>query len=942
VPSGDRPPGGKARADPAALPLSIAAPHARPGSEVARALGSGPDGLGEEEARRRLERLGPNAGLEAPPLPLWRIVGDQLRSVVVYLLVAAGVAAFLLGDALDAAAIGVVLLINTLLGLVTELRAARAMEALLRLEAPSARVRRGGEKRSVPARELVPGDLLLLEAGDAVAADARLLAVTGLKLDEASLTGESASVDKAAEAVLPEPTPLPDRVDMVYRGTTVTAGSGEAVVTATGEATQVGRVGRLIMESEREKAPLERRLDTLGERLVWVTLCVVAVVTAIGLVQGAPLGEMLLAGVALGVAAVPEGLPVVATATLAVGMRRMAARNAVVRRLPAVEALGAATVVCTDKTGTLTAGEMTETVLWTPAREYEVTGRGYVPEGTFRTGGRAVDPLADPAARLALVVGALVNRAEVVHSGDGTSIRGDPTEAALLVAARKAGLEPSELRARHPLVAELPFSSERRFMATFHQIAGRTDGPGIEVMVKGAPESVLEACDRWRDRERVRPLEARDRERFLAANSELARRGLRVLALAHGEAPDLRRRSGAAGTSGDRPAPDGGPAEPSTGPLVFLGLVGLVDPPAPGVKETIARIRTAGLRTVMLTGDQRLTAEAVARDLDMLEGEQETLDGRDLARLDDDALARRAPHVTVFSRIGPEDKYRIVEALRRGGDVVAMLGDGINDAAALRRADIGVAMGRRGTDVAKQAAGIVLRDDRFQTVAAAVEEGRVIFDNVRKFVFFLFSCNAAEVLVLLVAGLAGSPLPLLPLQILWLNLVTDTFPALALAFEPAEAGIMSRPPRDPDAGILSAHLMRSVGLYALLITGATLAAFFWDPSGGGMHAAAVTRAFLTLAVAQVLHVGNARSVGGILGSGGILRNRYAVAAGLLSLGLLVLALALPGLRDILRLQVPSAGDAAVILGLGMLPTLAGQFLKWFRRSAMVRSGVQTA
>jgi Ca2+-transporting ATPase len=396
-----------------------------------------------------------------------------------------------------------------------------------------------------------------------------------------------------------------------------------------------------------------------------------------------------------------------------------------------------------------------------------------------------------------------------------------------------------------------------------------------------------------------------------------------VLALAHGEAPEV-----AAGTG-------------TPGPLVFVGFAGLLDPPAPGVEEAIARIRAAGIRTRMLTGDQRLTAEAVARDLHMLDADQETLDGRDLARLDDDALERRVAGVAVYSRIGPEDKVRIVEALRRGGDVVAMLGDGINDAAALRRADIGVAMGRRGTDVAKQAAGIVLRDDRFQTVAAAVEEGRVIFDNVRKFVFYLFSCNAAEVLVLLVAGLAGSPLPLLPLQILWLNLVTDTFPALALAFEPAEAGIMERPPRDPDAGILSGHLMRSVGLYALLITAVTLVAFFWRP-GGGSHVTAVTRAFLTLAAAQVFHVGTARSVGGVLGRGGFLRNRYAVGAGLVSLGLLVLALAVPGLREVLRLQVPGVADAGVILGLSLLPAAVGQILKWIRRSTMARSEFQTA
>jgi Ca2+-transporting ATPase len=875
------------------------------------------EGLTLAEAQRRLESIGPNSGFEPRPLPWWRMVADQLRSVV----------ALVLGDALDAAAIAAVLLINTALGLVTEFRAARAMEALLRLEAPSARVLRGGTKHTIPARDLVPGDLLLLEAGDAVAADGRLIDVTGLKVDEASLTGESASVDKEPERILDPHTPLPDRVDMVYRGTTVTAGNGRAVVTATGRATQVGRVGRLIEQAQREQAPLERRLDTLGRRLVWLTLAVAALVTVIGLVQGAPLGQMLLAGVALGVAAVPEGLPVVATATLAVGMRRMAARNAVVRRLPAVEALGAATVVCTDKTGTLTAGKMTVTALWTPAREYEVAERVQEVEEPFRSGGHVADPAADAAARLALQIGVLANRADVTRGPDGPVLRGDPTEAALLVAALRAGLDPERLRTEHPVIGELPFSSDRRFMATFHG-----DG-GSEVMVKGSPESVVASCDRWLDAETVRPLDDKARERFLAANEELARRGLRVLALAYGDAPLL-------------PSPDGPPgrrpaAEPQTGPLVFVGLAGMLDPPAPGVEETIARFGAAGIRTLMLTGDQRLTAEAVARDLGILGPGGEAMDGAEFARLDDDALARRAGSVAVYSRIGPEDKYRIVEALRRDGDVVAMLGDGINDAAALRRADIGVAMGRRGTDVAKEAAGIVLRDDRFQTVAAAVEEGRVIFDNVRKFVFYLFSCNAAEVLVLLVAGLAGSPLPLLPLQILWLNLVTDTFPALALAFEPAEPGIMSRPPRDPDEGILSADMLRSVTLYALLITGVTLAAFFWHPAGASPHhAGAVTRAFLTLAAAQVLHVGNARSVGGILGRSGFLRNRAAVVAGLLSLALLAVAVALPGLRGILRLAVPTGRDILVIASLSTLPAIAGQMLKWFGRWSRSKADVQ--
>src|SRR5690606_16013826 len=610
--------------------------------------------------------------------------------------------------------------------------------------------------------------------------------------------------------------------NMVFKATTAVAGSARALVTATGMATEVGRIGELVGGIVEEQTPLERQLDQLGRRLVYLALGVAGLVIALGAAQGIPLGQMLETGIALAIAAVPEGLPAVATITLALGLRRMARRNALIRRLPAVETLGSVTAICTDKTGTLTAGEQTTTVLWLDGRELRITGTGYAPEGEILDDGSAVSPDDDPFLFAALRTAALANRAGIERTDGRWTARGDPTEAALLVAAAKAGLDRDELRSRYPETGEVPFSSERMLMATFHTTP---DGDTLAA-VKGAPGRIIELCTRKLTADGERDLDDEGRRRLVAINDDLASRGLRVLALAQ-KSPAPARVEGV-GTGG-APAPARG--EDGLEGLTFIGFAGIIDPPAEGVKESIAAFRHAGIRTVMLTGDQRLTAEAIARDLGVLEPGEETLDGRELARLSDDELAERARRVAAFSRVSPEDKLRIVSAYQQEGEIVAMLGDGVNDAAAMKKAHIGVAMGRRGTDVAKEAASLVLQDDRFPTIAVAIEEGRVVFDNIRKFVFYLFSCNLAEVLVLLGAGVAGLPLPLTALQILWLNLVTDTFPALALALEPAEPDIMDRPPRDPRAAILSAGFLRAIVFFSALITLPSLAAFLWGLSG---------------------------------------------------------------------------------------------------------------
>ncbi|MET0398321.1 MAG: HAD-IC family P-type ATPase [Longimicrobiaceae bacterium] len=896
------PPGGVGSPAPPA-----AAWHALPAADVLARLGVDADGLAEAEAAVRASRFGPNTLHIAAPVSAWRILVAQLRSVVVLLLVAAAALSWATGDAAEAAAIAAVLVLNTALGFGTELRARRAMEALRGLDVPTATVVRGGRQLRVDAAGVVPGDVLVLEAGSLVPADARLLRSAELRTAEAALTGESLPVDKDADARPDPDAPLAERATMVYKGTAVAAGAARAVVVATGMGTEVGRVGEMVAGIREEPTPLERRLDELGRRLVWVTLAVAAVVAGLGLLRGGSAAETVRIAIALAIAAVPEGLPAVATIALAVGVRRMARRRALVRRLATVESLGSVTVICTDKTGTLTGGEMTVTVVQAGDRELEVTGAGYAPVGELRWAGAPVEVREDPVLELALRVGALANRAELVRDGVRWSVRGDPTEAALLAVARKGGVDLDALRREWPETGELPFSSERMLMATFHR------GPeGPVACVKGAPGRVIALCTRVRTARGDAPLGEAARRGLLARNDELAARGLRVLALAVGEAP----RAG----------------EVALRDLAFVALVGMTDPPAPGVQETIARFRDAGIRTVMITGDQRRTAEAIARGLGLLVPGAAVLEGRELEAIPDARLAARLERVAVLSRVAPEHKLRVVRALQERGDVVAMLGDGVNDAAALKKADVGVAMGGRGTGVAKEAASIVLQDDRFATIGAAVEEGRIVYDNVRKFVFYLFSCNLGEVLVLFVAGLAGLPSPLQPLQLLWLNLVTDTFPALALALEPGEEDVMRRPPRDPRAAILSPPFVRSVAMYAGLIAAVTLAAFAWALAGpGSTPERAGTVACITLALAQVFHLGNARSLDPVLAPRRALANRWALGSVVLVLALQGAAVYYAPLAGLLGMTSLPLRDWMVMVPLALVPAVVGQGLKTFRQ-----------
>lgn len=868
--------------------------HALSLEELLRQLRSAPEGLTGAEARARLIREGANVLAPPAPASFWHILRRQVSSLITLLLLAAALIAVLSGDHLDAVAIMCVLVINVVLGLATELPARRAMRALLTGDVLRATVLRDGQPQLMDARELVLGDVIVLEAGQAVPADARVVEGVEARAVEAVLTGEAAPVAKHAMDLLAPDTPLAERRNMLYRGTTLVDGAARAVVVATGSRTEVGRIGLLIGGVRDTATPLERRLDVLGRRLAIVALGVAAVVATLSRFQGRSWSEVLQLGLALGIAAVPEGLPVVATVALAIGMRRMARRRALARRLAVVETLGSTTVICTDKTGTLTTGEMTATTFVVDGREIAVTGVGYAPHGVFHELGAPIDPGERAALLVALRAGILASGPALALSADGGVPPGDPTEIALLVAAAKAKLDAVEVRAAAGrLAGQIPFSSNRRYMVVYYR---RADGTLMAYM-KGAPDRVAARC----------ALDAAADREVVEKNRAMAARGLRLLALACGPVASL-----------DETALHG---------LAFAGFVGLADPPADGVETALATLRSAGIHTVMLTGDQSWTAQAIARRLDLMRAGDETLDGHQVDALDDAALSERVAKVAAFSRVTPEAKLRIVAAYQRRGEIVAMLGDGVNDAPALKKADIGVAMGR-GVDIAKATAGLVLQDNRFETISAAVEEGRVIFDNIRKFVFYLFSCNLGEIIVFLGAGLAGWPSPLLPLQILWLNIVTDTFPALSLAFEPADRDLMRRPPRSPRAAILSAAMMRTTAAYATLIALSTLVATWWGMrSRPDMPAYAMTMAFMTLAVAQVFHLGNARSQTPVIRPARVVANRYALAAVALVFVMQAFVAYWPPMVSLLGVMPLAWPDWLIVGTLGLVPALAGQLAR---------------
>jgi len=761
--------------------------HARGTDDTARHLDSPRRGLDSAEAAARLERHGPNRLTPPPRRPGWKRMLSQFDNALIYVLLAAGAVALLLGEVADAAVIAGVVVVNAVIGTVQEGKAEQALDAIRAMLSPQAAVLRGGRACTVPAEDLVPGDRVLLASGDRVPADLRLVHAKGLRVQEAALTGESVPVSKTVAEVAPE-APLGDRTSMAFSGTLVTEGQGQGIVVATGDHTELGRVGRMLAQVESLTTPLLARMDRFGRVLTVVILAVTVAVFAFGaFVQREPWADMVMAAVALAVAAIPEGLPAVMTITLAIGVTRMARRNAIIRRLPAVETLGSVGVICSDKTGTLTRNELTVQAAVTPEASFTVEGIGYAPEGRVNRGGQPADGDAalTELARAAL----LCNDAGLGRGEDGTwSVTGDPTDGALLVFARKAGLDPAAESAALPRRDTIPFESERGWMATLQRSAA--DGGGI-LYVKGAPERILPLCsgidgDAWAERV-----------------NGMAREGLRVLALA--------RRV--------HPACPGEVDDIGEG-LEFLGLCGLIDPPREEAQAAVAQCQGAGIAVKMITGDHAATAVAIARRFGLAR-DGRVLTGADLDKLDDAALQTAARDTDVFARTAPEHKLRLVTALQAGGGTVAMTGDGVNDAPALKRADVGVSMGIMGTEAAKEAADMVLADDNFASIAHAVEEGRTVYANLRKTILFLLPTNGGQALVILAAVLAGSTLPITPVQILWVNMVTAVTLGLALAFEPAEPGIMDRPPRPPEEPILpmawTAYMAVVAGL--LLVAG---------------------------------------------------------------------------------------------------------------------------
>jgi len=870
--------------------VPVDAPWALAAEDVARALGVDPGaGLDASEVAESRARFGSNRLRRHRPRNALRLLADQFASLMMLLLSAAAVVAVLTGDWMDGLAIGVVILINAALGFSTELRAVRSMEALYTLSEVTARVRRERHVRDIAAGQLVVGDIVLVEGGDVVSADLRLLEASRLQLNESALTGESAPVEKRVEPVK-DGTPLAERACMLYKGTAVTRGSGLGVVVGVGLDSELGRITALVETTDSGATPLEKRLDHLGRRLIYVTLVLTALVAAVGIALGRELGLMIETAIALAVATVPEGLPVVATIALARGLWRMAERNALISRLSAVETLGATGVILTDKTGTLTENRM-ELV-----RLALDSGDVHLDEGL-------PSPDDDPVLRHALEIGVLCSNVEEGSDGGAPAALGDPMEAALLSAAEAAGLKRAELIGAQPELREEAFDPDAKMMATFHR-----DGEGVRVAVKGAPEAVLDVCDRLLTADGARRLQPGEREAWRRRNERLAADGLRVLALAEKRAF----------------AEDEAPYED----LAFVGLAAFLDPARDDVKAAMTECRRAGMRLVMVTGDQAATALHVARAVGLADSEAvEALPGERLASPENLSEKEREALLRgqVFARVSPEQKLNLIALHQAAGHVVAMTGDGVNDAPALKKADIGVAMGQRGTQVAREASDMVLKDDAFSTIVAAVRQGRVIFDNIRKFVLYLLSCNVSEVLVVALATAANAPLPLLPLQILFLNLVTDVFPALALGVGVGDPRIMERKPRPAGEAILTASHWWLVGGYGLLITAATLGAFAWALLLMGLGTRrAVTVSFVTLALAQLWHVFNMREPGSGWARNEISANGWIWGALALCVGLLFTAMYVPLLAGVLDLAAPNARMWAVILGFSLAPWLGGQ------------------
>ena len=927
--------------------------HAIPIDEVLKKLQvNAHDGLTSSQAARLLDELGPNQLEEAPRPTFWQMLWDQLNNFVVIMLIIASIISPVLGDYVEAAAIMAIVILNAILGIVQEGRAEEALAALQKLAAPDAQVIRDGHRIVVPARELVPGDITLLEAGNYVPADVRLIESMNLKVEEAALTGESVPVQKIDDLVLEEEASLGDRKNSAFMSTLVSYGRGVGVVVGTGMKTQIGLIASMIQGVETEETPLQKRLDQLGKTLGWAALIICALVFGIGWLRGYDPLEMFIIAVSLAIAAVPEGLPAVVTISLALGMREMVQRNALIRRLASVETLGSATVICSDKTGTLTQNEMTVTQISIDGKDIHITGTGYTPQGEFQIDGKSIDIHDYPAATTALWVGALNNDALLERNEDGGyRMIGDPTEGAIIVTAAKADKDYQKHERDYPRVQEIPFDSVRKRMTTIHKVIDphtedfspfKTDDSHKDwyvVAVKGAPDVMLELCQQYQTYD-DQQAETTDsvRERIRTANDEMASKALRVIAVAYKMVREL---------------PEELTPEMVEKDLIFAGLIGMIDPPRAEVGESLVVAANAGIRTIMITGDYAQTARAIAEAIGLMDFDQQVVTGAELSQMNDETLREKIKSVNVFARVSPEHKMRIVDALQSHNEVVAMTGDGVNDAPAIKRSDIGVAMGITGTDVAKETADMVLTDDNYTSIVSAVEQGRVIYSNIRKFVFFLLSSNVAEIMIIFLATLAGLPAPLTAIQLLWLNLVTDGAPALALAMEKGDPDIMEQKPRAKEEPIINKTMGLGIIVQTFAQTGAVLTAFalglLWHLEAGAAVVGnpliyilqhdwrgvdvqtAETMAFLTLSLAELFRAYTVRSERASLFTIGVFSNKYMQAAVALSIVLLLLVANVPFLQPIFNTHFLSGTEWLVVVSLALIPAVAEEITKFFLR-----------
>ncbi|MGQ9803709.1 MAG: cation-translocating P-type ATPase [Anaerolineae bacterium] len=921
-----------------------AAWHARTVEETFREVNTDPQhGLTTEEARRRLAQFGSNELAERPRPTFWKMLLDQFNNFLILILIAAALLSLILGEMEETIAIIAIVLLNAVLGVVQERRAEEALAALKKMAAPDAHVLRDGHRVTIPARELVPGDIVFLEAGNYVPADLRLIETVNLRIDEASLTGESVAVEKRHDVVLPEEAALGDRVNVAFMGTIVTYGRGKGVVTATGMQTQLGQIAEMLQSYETEATPLQRRLDQLGRWLGVGALAICGIVFLEALIQDTDLSilfqagpaayfqqhlstvvELFLTAVSLAIAAVPEGLPAVVTICLALGMREMVRRNALIRRLPAVETLGSATTICSDKTGTLTQNQMTVVRLHVADMWVDVSGEGYQPSGGFSVDGRAINPQDWPDLMALLRGGLLCSDAQLEKDGDGYRMVGDPTEGALIVAAAKAGLWREEVEVGLPRVGEIPFDSERKRMATIHRMDGRPmRGPegerpgGYVVYVKGAPDSVLPRCAHILENGISVPMTPARREHIENVNRDLGREALRVLAVAFRLLPE--------GAEDIVASQDPERVERD---LTFIGLVAMRDPARPEVRPAVEKARTAGIRTIMITGDYPDTARAIAHDIRLLRPVGQVVTGAELDRMSDEELHRRIEKIDVFARVSPQHKVRIVEALKAHGHVVAMTGDGVNDAPALQRADIGVAMGITGTDVTKEVAAMVLTDDNYASIVSAIEQGRIIYSNIRKFVYYLLSANIAEILTIFIATLAGYLPPLTPIQLLWINLLTDGAPALALGMEKGDPDIMDQPPRPPKEPVINRPMLQGIVLISLSLAAAVLAAFLLGMKwGNGDITLARTMAFVALALGELPLAYTIRSERYPLLRLGVFTNPYMQYAVSASVVLLLAVIYIPFLQPIFDTVPLGWREWEVLVPLIFLPAVVSEINK---------------